>query len=76
MNKHVQIRNVPEKTHRDLKIRAAREGLSMSEYLKRLIARDLNRPNWDKVEALMKKMKPVQLSETTVEMVRRERDSR
>lgn len=76
MNKHVQIREIPEKTHRKLKSRAAAEGMSMSDYLKRLIERDLKRPSWDEIEARMKKMKPVMLDETTAEMVRRERDSR
>lgn len=37
MNRHVQIREIPEETHRKLKARAAAEGLSMSDYLKRLI---------------------------------------
>ena len=76
MNKHLQIREIPERTHRKLKARAAEEGLSMSDYLKRLIEHDLKRPRWDEIEARMKKMKPVTLSETTAEMVRRERDSR
>jgi len=30
---HIQIRNVPEDIHRTLKSRAAKEGLSLSEYL-------------------------------------------
>jgi plasmid stability protein len=76
MNKHVQIREISEKTHRKLKMRAAAEGLSMSDYLKRLIERDLKRPNWDEIEARMKKMKPVTLAESTAAMVRRERDCR
>jgi predicted nucleic acid-binding protein len=37
MNRHVQIREIPEEAHRKLKARAAAEGLSMSDYLKRLI---------------------------------------
>jgi len=32
---HIQIRNVPEDIHRTLKARAAKEGLSLSEYLLR-----------------------------------------
>lgn len=76
MNKHIQIREVPEKTHRKLKMRAAEEGLSMSEYLKRLIEREMQRPSWDDIEARMKKMKPVNLSESTADLVRREREAR
>ncbi len=29
----IQIRNVPESLHRELKLRAAREGMSLSDYL-------------------------------------------
>lgn len=35
MSKMIQIRNVPDDVHRTLKIRAASEGLSLSDYLKR-----------------------------------------
>ncbi len=76
MNKHVQIREMSEETHRKLKSRAAAEGLSMSEYLKRLIERDLKRPNWDAIKARMSEMGPIELSETPTEAIRRERDSR
>jgi len=31
---HIQIRNVPEDVHRTLKERAARRGMSLSEYLR------------------------------------------
>lgn len=35
MSKMIQIRNVPDDVHRTLKIRAAGEGLSLSDYIKR-----------------------------------------
>ncbi|MEO0982277.1 MAG: hypothetical protein AAFX03_06460 [Pseudomonadota bacterium] len=76
MNKHIQIREIPEETHRKLKARAAEEGLSMSDYLKRLIERDLKRPRWDEIKARMANMPSVELPESTAEMIRRERDSR
>jgi plasmid stability protein len=76
MNKHVQIRSLPEPMHRKLKARAAEEGLSISEYLKRLIDRDLKRPGWAEIEARMKRLTPIALPESTAEMIRRERDSR
>ncbi len=76
MNKHVQIRELPEETHRKLKIRAAQEGLSMSDYLKRLIGRDLDRPSWDDMVRRINALEPITLTESTTELVRRERDSR
>jgi antitoxin FitA len=35
MSKMIQIRNVPDDVHRTLKVRAAEEGLSLSDYIKR-----------------------------------------
>jgi antitoxin FitA len=35
MSKMIQIRNVPDDVHRTLKLRAAVEGLSLSDYIKR-----------------------------------------
>lgn len=76
MNKHIQIREVPEDTHRKLKMRAASKGLSMSDYLKRLIERDLKRPDWALIEARMTEMKPLDLSVSLTEIIREERDKR
>lgn len=35
MSKMIQIRNVPDELHRALKVRAAAEGMSLSDYIKR-----------------------------------------
>lgn len=76
MNKHVQIREISEKTHRKLKMRAAAEGLSMSDYVKRLIDRDLARPSWDDMVKRMRALEPVALSVSAADVIRRERDAR
>ncbi|MCP4305014.1 MAG: hypothetical protein GY926_12300 [bacterium] len=39
MSKMIQIRNVPEDVHRELKVRAAQAGTSLSEYLNAELAR-------------------------------------
>jgi len=39
MSKMIQIRNVPDDLHRDLKKRAALAGMSMSDYIKRELDR-------------------------------------
>ncbi len=76
MNKHVQIRDMPEATHRKLKMRAAEEGLSISEYMKRLVERELKKPSWADYAARMRLLEPLDLPESSAEMIRRERDSR
>jgi plasmid stability protein len=35
MSKMIQIRNVPDDLHKELKMRAAAAGMSMSDYIKR-----------------------------------------
>jgi len=39
MSKMIQIRNVPDDLHRELKMRAAAAGMSMSDYIKRELDR-------------------------------------
>jgi plasmid stability protein len=39
MSKMIQIRNVPDDLHRELKMGAAAAGMSLSDYLKRELAR-------------------------------------
>lgn len=77
MNKHIQIREVPDETHRALKARAAAEGMSMSDYLKRLIERELKRPDWAAMAERMDAMEPIAISsKAIVRSIREERDSR
>jgi hypothetical protein len=35
MSKMIQIRNVPDEMHRELKVRAATEGMTLSDYIKK-----------------------------------------
>jgi predicted CopG family antitoxin len=39
MSKMIQIRNVPDEMHRELKMRAAAAGMSMSDFIKRELGR-------------------------------------
>ncbi len=44
MSKMIQIRNVPEEIHRQLKARAAISGLSLSDFLLHQLRKTLERP--------------------------------
>lgn len=70
MPKHIHLRNVPEATYQALKTRAAAEGMSMSDYLKRLIERDLKRPDWALIKARRAPMGLIDLGDDAVRMVR------
>ncbi|MBI4728383.1 MAG: hypothetical protein HY775_02610 [Acidobacteria bacterium] len=72
----IQIRNVPEPVHRTLKVRAAQEGLSLSDYLLREIATVARRPTLDELVAAMQADGSVTPSESSAEAVRAERRAR
>jgi len=46
VSKSIQIRNVPDEIHRELKARAARASMSLSEYLLREIERVATLPSF------------------------------
>lgn len=45
--KMIQVRNVPDEIHRELKVRAARKGVSLSDYVLELARRDVSRPTME-----------------------------
>ena len=57
--KMIQVRNVPDELHRELKARAARKGLSLSDYVLDLIEDDLARPTLEEaLERISKLPRP------------------
>ena len=76
MSKMLQIRNVPEETHRLLKSRAALEGVSMSHFVLREIERIVRRPSRREVLDTIRRLPPVTLEEAPADVLREERESR
>jgi plasmid stability protein len=76
MSATVQIRNVPPEFHRRLKVRAAMEGMSMSEYILREVGKALDRPTRREVLERLRARPDRELSRTPAEMIRAERDTR
>jgi plasmid stability protein len=72
----VQIRNVPEETHRRLKARAALDGMSISEFLLREIERSLERPTREELLARLRSRKSVEPKEPIAAAVAAERQGR
>lgn len=72
----IQIRNVPQELHRELKARAARAGMTLSDYLMDVIRKAAERPE---PEALLKRVReraPVYPAESPADAVRAERNAR
>ncbi|HVL98037.1 MAG TPA: hypothetical protein VM324_01950 [Egibacteraceae bacterium] len=76
MSAMIQIRNVPDEVHRELKVRAAREGRSLSDYLLRELERLAARPPVDDVLARIRRRGRLDVAEPPAEAVRAERDAR
>ena len=76
MSVMVQIRNVPSDLHRELKARAALEGMSLSEYLLRELRHALDRPTLSEMRKRLASRQPVRPRLTPAAAVRAERNSR
>lgn len=70
----VQIRDVPDEVHRTLKARAALAGVSLSEYLRGVLARTAARPTPAEISARIHARGPAPLHEPSEVAVRAIRD--
>ena len=59
MEKHIQIRNVPEDLHRTLKSRAALAGMSLSDYLLQEARKLAERPTLEELRQRLHQRQPV-----------------
>lgn len=75
MTKMIQIRNVPESLHRTLKARAARLGMSLSDYLLSEIEEIAQKPSLAEWLTMVKQAGPVHVDEDPAEVIRRHRDA-
>ena len=76
MSKMIQIRHVPDELHRKLKARAAMEGMSLSDYLRREVGLIAERPTVSEIKERLASLSPVNPSVSPAEAIRAERDSR
>jgi hypothetical protein len=76
MGKMIQMRHVPEELHRKLKSRAATEGLTLSDYLVREIAKIAERPTTDELRRRITQRSSVAVKDKPARAVRAERERR
>ncbi len=72
----IQIRNVSDDMHRQLKARAALSGTSLSEYLVAELRRSLERPTRQELIERIASRGAARTPESSARAVRRERHSR
>ena len=74
MSKMIQIRHVPDELHRKLKVRAAEQGLSLSEYLLRMAVREAGRLTIEELSERIRGRGRVRFRTPAAEIVRGMRD--
>lgn len=72
----IQIRHVDKRVDRELEVRAARSGMSLSDYLRRELERLAATPSVEDVLERIDAGEAVEPSESIVEAVRTEREGR
>jgi antitoxin FitA len=75
MSKMIQIRNVPDDLHRTLKVRAAKAGMTLSDYLLSEIEQVAARPTMKEWLERVAKLEPVDVDEPPEATIRRIRDA-
>lgn len=72
MSKMIQIRNVPDELHRELKMRAAAAGMSLSDYIKRELGRVTEgKMSLAEIDARIQALGPSRMTtKETVEIIR------
>ena len=76
MSKMLQVRNVPDRVHRTLRERAARQGKTLSSYVLEELERLASQPALDEWMDELHRHPPVRLRSKVADVVRRERDAR
>jgi plasmid stability protein len=72
----VQVRNVPDHVHRILKARAAREGMSLSDFIKRELEHSAERPTMQEWLDRVAQAKPIPVRRSAAEVLRELREAR
>jgi hypothetical protein len=72
----IQVKNVPPAMHGELRRRAGQEGMTIRDYVLKLIERDQRLPSKADWLARVAELEPVAVSQSAAEMVREAREER
>ncbi|MGN7977667.1 FitA-like ribbon-helix-helix domain-containing protein [Microbacterium sp. 22195] len=71
----LQVRDVPEDVHRILKSRAAASGRSLSEYTLDILTRESRQPTFDELMERVRLRGSVDIGDSAVDIIRKDRDA-
>lgn len=72
----IQVKNVPPAVHGELRRRAEQEGLTIRDYVLKLIERDQRLPSRTDWLARVAELEPVAVSQSAAEVIREAREER
>jgi hypothetical protein len=75
MSKMIQIRNVPDRMHRELVRRARVRGVTLTDYLQSVLERELSRPPAEEVFERIAAQAPVDVGSPVASFIRSEREA-
>ena len=76
MSKMIQVRNVPDRLHRELVRRAKLRGRTLTEFIQEILEREVARPPASEVFERIARRAPVRLEARASELIREERAAR
>jgi hypothetical protein len=76
MSKMIQVRNVPDRLHRELVRRARARGQTLTDYVQGVLEREVARPPATDVFERIEHRPPVRLGRPAAELIREERAKR
>ena len=76
MSKMIQVRNVPDRLHRELTKRAKARGQTLTDYIEGLLEQEVTRPPAAEVFERIAGRAPVRLGRRAAELIREERTDR
>ena len=73
---NLQVKNLPEPVHSELRKRAAQAGMTVRDYVLDLIRRDQALPSRSDWAAEVRALEPVEIDESSSELIARQRAGR
>ena len=71
----IQVRNVPEKLHRELTRRARKRGQTLTDYIQEILEREVSTPPQEDVWARIASREPIEFDKPVWQIIREMREA-
>ena len=76
MPRNLQVRDIPDPLHRELKRRAKARGQTLTDYVQSILEREVARPPAEEVFRRIESRPPVDLGKSAADLIREDREGR